>query len=113
MAKAAKVEKAVRGRPIGGAKHRNGSVNMSHYLRVVMLALVSDGWDLATVSTEEIISKARGKIRDKDLREKFQPTAAQVSIVKRSLNGGSPTGKPGRPSLEALGYEEEVVAEAA
>lgn len=97
-----------RGRAIGGAKHKNGSLNMSHYLRQAMEKLVAEGWDLHTVPTAEIVAKGKSLIRDKKLRDSFEPTNAQVSIVKRSFTNGSPTRKPGRPSYESLGYTEEA-----
>ena len=87
-------------------------LNMSAVLRTGMERLDKAGWDLSTVPTAEIINTSRMTIRRKDkaltekLRNAFNPTAAQVSIVKREFTGGSPTGERGRPSFEDLGHGE-------
>lgn len=85
-------------------KRKDGGINMSFYLRRVMEKLQADGWDLSTVPTKEIIAKAKSLVRGRDktetyeLKAAFEPTPAQVSIVKRSLTGGH--GKVvGRPVL--------------
>lgn len=95
-------------------KRKGGGLNMSHYLRQAMEKLAAAGWDLNTVPTSEIVTEARKLIRGKNadetakLRIAFNPASSQVSIVKRSFTEGSPTGKPGRPSFESLGYDSEA-----
>ncbi len=85
-------------------------INMSAVLRKGFDKLEGDGWDVSTVPSEEIVEVSRKTLRGKTakdtatLRKAFNPTMAQVSIVKREYTGGSPTGKRGRPSLKALGY---------
>jgi len=91
-------------------------LNMSAVLRKGFDKLEAGDWDVSTVPSEEIVETSRTTIRGKNkadtakLRALFNPTMAQVSIVKREYTGGSPTGKRGRPSLEALGYAEAAEA---
>jgi hypothetical protein len=87
-------------------------LNQSATLRKGLDKLEAAGWDVATVSSTEIVETSRTTLRGKTknetkkLRAAFKPTAAQVSIVKREYTGGSPTGKPGRPSHADIGVEE-------
>lgn len=88
---------------------RNGRVSMSDRLRAAYEQLIAEGWDINTVSTADIVSLARKLIKgrgSKDAKANFNPTPAQVSIVKREYTGGSPTGGRGRPSHESIGLVE-------
>jgi|TARA_Y100000034_G_C6907183_1_gene421382 hypothetical protein len=87
-------------------KNAKRKVSMSARLRKAM-DRISATWDLATVSTADIIKEAKKGLRGTE-RELFNPTAAQVSIVKREYTGGSPTGQRGRPSHESVGIVEEA-----
>ncbi len=92
---------------------RKGRVSMSDRLRAAYDYFEAEGWDVATISTSEIVAKAKSLIRGKEaqaLRDAFNPTPAQVSIVKREYTGGSPTGGRGRPSHESIGMAVEEAA---
>jgi hypothetical protein len=92
---------------------RGGKVSMSDRLRSGLHRLGLH-YDLNVVSTEQIVTTSRNLIRaatkkeTKVLREAFNPTAVQVSIVKREFTGGSPTGKRGRPSHASIGLVDEA-----
>jgi hypothetical protein len=87
-------------------------LNMSAVLRAGYDKLVKAGWDVNTVSSEEIVEVSRKTIRGKNkadtskMREAFNPTPAQVSIVKREYTKGSPTGRRGRPTHASIGLED-------
>jgi len=79
--------------------------NMSALLRRAMQYFADNDWDLNTISTDEIVAKARTYVANND-KAKFNPFESQVSIVKREFTGGSPTGKRGRPTHVAIGLVE-------
>ena len=87
------------------SRKRGGKLSMSARLRAACEKLEADGWDLNTVNHSEIVSAAKRNLKAKE-RQSFNPTNAQVSIVKREFTGGSPSGKRGRPSHTAIGLEE-------
>jgi hypothetical protein len=84
------------------SRKRGGKLSMSARLRAACEKLESEGWDLNTVGYDEIVSLAKRPLKGQN-RKSFNPTAAQVSIVKREFTGGSPSGKQGRPSDVAIG----------
>ncbi len=85
-------------------------LSISARLRTVLTRLDNAGWDVGTVSYNEIVRLAKKNIKNADEREAFAPKPPHVSIIKRDFTKGSPTGKRGRPSHASLGM---VEAEAA
>ena len=93
------------GKSLRASRKRGGKLSMSARLRAAYTKLAADGWDLNTVGNAEVVAMAKKGLKGA-VRANFNPTPAQVSIVKREFTGGSPTGQQGRPSDKSIGYAE-------
>jgi hypothetical protein len=65
--------------------------------------MADDNIDLNVIVTSSIIQEARESIDNYNEQKAFNPSAVHVSIIKREFTGGSPSGRPGRPTHESIG----------
>ena len=76
------------GKSLRASRKRGGKLSMSARLRAAYQTLADGNWDLNTVSNAEVVAMAKKGLKGA-VRANFNPTPAQVSIVKREFTGGS------------------------